>query len=82
MAQGFTQKEGLDYIDTFSLVANHTSVKLFLGLAAANIWSLNHMDFSNAFLHGEFNEEICMWLPQGYTPPLSIVLPANVVCRL
>lgn len=49
MAQGFTQQEGLDYIGNFSLVANHTSVKLFLGLAAANIWSLNHMDFSNAF---------------------------------
>ena len=82
VAQGYTQQEGLDYVDTFSPVAKLTSVKLLLALAAAKGWSLNQMDVSNAFLHGDLEEEIYMRLPQGYTPPPGTELPPNAVCRL
>lgn len=33
VAQGFTQQEGIDYLDIFSHVANLTSVKLLFSLA-------------------------------------------------
>ncbi|KAG7594818.1 Reverse transcriptase RNA-dependent DNA polymerase [Arabidopsis thaliana x Arabidopsis arenosa] len=82
VAQGFTQQEGIDYMDTFSPVAKLTSVKLLLGLAAAKGWSLTQMDVSNAFLHGELDEEIFMSMPQGYTAPPGTSLPPNPVCRL
>lgn len=80
VAKGYTQVEGVDYIDTFFPVAKLTSVKLLLGLASAFVWSLTQMDVSNAFLHGDLDEEIYMSLPQGYTP--SGTLPCNPVCRL
>ncbi|OAP00465.1 TS1 [Arabidopsis thaliana] len=69
VTKGFTQHEGVDYFDTFSLVAKLASVKLILGLAARFGWSLTQMDVTNAFLHSDLDEEIYMSLPQGYTSP-------------
>ena len=61
VAQGFTQQEDLDFIDTFSPVAKLTSVKLLLALTASKGWFLNQMGVSNAFLHGELHERfICV----------------------
>lgn len=81
VAQGFTQQEGIDYLDTFSPVTKLTSVKLLLSLAAIKGYSLNQVDVSNVFLHGKLDEEIYMRLPQGYTPSDGVVLPPNAVCR-
>ena len=81
VAKGFTQQEGVDYFETFSPVAKLGSVKLILGLAARQGWSLTQMDITSAFLHSELDEEIYMSLPQGYTPA-SGYLPPNPVCRL
>lgn len=58
VAQGFTQQEGIDCIDTFSPIAKLTSVKLMLSLADAKGWSLTQMDVSNDFLHDDLDEEI------------------------
>lgn len=82
VAQGFTQQEGVDYMDTFSPFTKLTNVKLLFGLAAAKGWSLTQMDVSNAFLHGDLDEEIYMSLPQDYMPSDGTSLPPNHVCRL
>ncbi|KAG7536992.1 Reverse transcriptase RNA-dependent DNA polymerase [Arabidopsis suecica] len=68
VATGYTHKEGLDYVDTYSHVAKLTSFKMLLASTAKLGWSLSQLDLSNAFLNGDLNEKIYMKLPPGYIP--------------
>ena len=41
VAKGYAQTYGVDYFDTFSLVAKLTSVRLFISLATSYDWNLH-----------------------------------------
>lgn len=82
VAKGYTQLEGLDYLDTFSPVAKIGTLRILLKLAATKQWSLTQLDVSNAFLNGDLDEEIYMTLPQGYEEITGKTVPQNSVCRL
>ena len=55
VAKGFTQQEGLDFTETFSLVAKMTSIKIFLAIVAVRGWHLVQLDVNNVFLHGDLH---------------------------
>ncbi|KAJ9547397.1 hypothetical protein OSB04_019940 [Centaurea solstitialis] len=76
VAKGFNQEYGIDYEETFALVARVTSVCSLLAIAATKHWPLFQMDVKNAFLNGKLSEEVYM------TPPPGVSLPPGHVCRL
>ena len=41
VARGFSQKEGIDYEDTFALVARYTSIRAIMVIAAKMGWKLH-----------------------------------------
>ena len=54
--QGFRQKEGIDYFDTYALVARISTIRLLLALAAIHNLVIHQMDVKTAFLNGELDE--------------------------
>ncbi len=53
IAKGYAQTYGIDYEETYSLVAKMISVRAIIAMAATKGWSLPQMDVNNAFLHGD-----------------------------
>jgi hypothetical protein len=78
VASGFSQKEGIDYEETFSLVSRYTSIRTIISLAAKIKWNLHQMDVKTTFLNGVIEEEVYIEQPQGFE-----VEDRNIhVCRL
>src|SRR5262249_9217324 len=48
VVKGYAQIHGVDYSDTFSLVAKLTSVCLFISLATSRTWPLYQLNIKNA----------------------------------
>ena len=66
VSKGFSQVEGIDYNETFALIAKMNSTCLVLALAASQKWEVQQMDVKSTFLHEDLQEEIYMEQPPGY----------------
>jgi hypothetical protein len=66
VAKGYTQKEGEDFIDTYSPVARLTTIRVLISLAASYGLTIHQMDVKTTFLIGELEEEIYMDQPDGF----------------
>ena len=65
--KGFRQVQGVDYNETFSLVAMLKYVWSMLAIATFHeIWQ---MDVKIAFLNGFLKEELYMMQPEGFVDP-------------
>jgi len=69
VAQGFCQKEGIDYEETFAPVARLEAIRILLAFAASKGFKLFHMDVKSAFLNGFIEEEVYVRRPPGFENP-------------
>ena len=74
----YTQKEGFDYDETFSLVAMLKSIKIILSITAHYDYEIWRMDVKIAFLNGNLEEENYMMQPKGFIAKNQ----ENMVCKL
>ncbi|CAI7894509.1 unnamed protein product [Closterium sp. NIES-54] len=67
VAQGFIQREGVDFFQTFYPTPEMTTLRVLLHVAAQRDYELHSLDFSIAFLQGSLHEEIWLRCPPGFT---------------
>ncbi|CAI5954423.1 unnamed protein product [Closterium sp. NIES-64] len=67
VARGFSQRQGVDYFQTFSPNPKMTTLRVLLHIAAHRDYELHSLDFSTAFLLGSLHEEIWLRRPLGFT---------------
>ncbi|KAM1415115.1 hypothetical protein ACFX2I_006811 [Malus domestica] len=66
VGKGFTEREGIDYNETFSPVSTKDSMRVILALTAHFDLELHQMDVKTAFLNGDLEEDIYMHQPPGF----------------
>ena len=69
MVHGFTQRQGVDYDETFSPVDKPATIRVVLSIAASRQWPIHQLDVKNAFLHGHLNETVYCQQPPGFVDP-------------
>ncbi|CAI7736855.1 unnamed protein product [Closterium sp. NIES-54] len=67
VARGFSQRQGVDFFQTFSPTPKMTTLRVLLHVAAQRDYELHSFDFSIAFLQGSLHEEIWLRRPPSFT---------------
>eukprot|EP00253_Pinus_taeda_P034579 PITA_34579 len=76
--KGFSQKERVDYEETFSPTAKWATIRTLFSLAAQNGWKVHQMDVKTAFLNGDLKENVFMSQPEGF----AVKGHEHKVCKL
>ena len=66
VVKGYTQVQGVDYEETFSLVARYELIRYLLTHVALQDWEIEAMDVKLAYLHGVLEKQIYMEQLEGF----------------
>ena len=78
MVKGYSQREGIDFKETFSLVSTKDSFRVIMAIVAHFDLELHQMDVKTTFLNGDLDEEVYMEQPTGFVE----VGKEDLVCKL
>ncbi|GJW10100.1 retrovirus-related pol polyprotein from transposon TNT 1-94 [Tanacetum coccineum] len=66
VARGYHQEEGIDFEESFALVARLEAIRIFIAYAAHKNMTVYQMDVKTAFLNGILREEVYVIQPDGF----------------
>nr|GEY75002.1 retrovirus-related Pol polyprotein from transposon TNT 1-94 [Tanacetum cinerariifolium] len=69
VANGYAQEEGINFKESFALVARLEAVRIFVAYAAHKSFPIYHIDVKTAFLNGPLMEEVYVAQPNGFVDP-------------
>ncbi|KAK8936281.1 hypothetical protein KSP39_PZI013961 [Platanthera zijinensis] len=69
VAKGYTQREGIDFTETFAPVVRMESIRALIAVAAQEKLPIHQLDVKSAFLNGEIEEEVYVCQPEGFVKP-------------
>ncbi|GJR42731.1 retrovirus-related pol polyprotein from transposon TNT 1-94 [Tanacetum coccineum] len=69
VAKGYRQDEGLDFEESFALVARVEAIRIFITNAANKNMMVYQMDVKTTFLNGELKEEVYVCQLEGFIDP-------------
>nr|GEZ05268.1 retrovirus-related Pol polyprotein from transposon TNT 1-94 [Tanacetum cinerariifolium] len=69
VAKGYAQEEGIDFEESFALIARLEAVRIFIAYAAHKSFPIYQMDVKTAFLNGPLKEEVYVAQPNGFVDP-------------
>nr|GEW04859.1 retrovirus-related Pol polyprotein from transposon TNT 1-94 [Tanacetum cinerariifolium] len=69
VAKGYSQEEGIDFEESFALVARLEAIRIFIANAASKNMIVYQMDVKTAFLNDELKEEVYVSQPKGFVDP-------------
>ncbi|KAK4393936.1 Copia protein [Sesamum angolense] len=72
VAQGFTQKPGIDYTETYSPVVDATTLRFLISLSVIEQLKMQLMDVVTAYLYGSLDTDIYMRIPEGLKMPEAL----------
>jgi hypothetical protein len=78
VAKGFSQKEGIDFSETFAPMARYSSIRAMISIATELGWQIHQMDVKTMLLNGVREEEIYIEQPEGF----EVHNNTSHVCRL
>nr|GEX65397.1 retrovirus-related Pol polyprotein from transposon TNT 1-94 [Tanacetum cinerariifolium] len=66
VVRGYRQEEGIDFEESFALVARMEAIRIFLAYATHKSFTVFQMDVKTAFLHGSLKEDVYVCQPEGF----------------
>ena len=69
VAQGFSQRPGIDYEEAYAPVMDAITFRFFISLVAKENLDMRLMDVVTAYLYESLDNDIYMKIPEGYKMP-------------
>nr|GFB90028.1 retrovirus-related Pol polyprotein from transposon TNT 1-94 [Tanacetum cinerariifolium] len=66
VVRGYRQEEGIDFEESFVLVAKMEAIRIFLAYDAHKLFLVFQLDLKISFLHGSLKEIVYVYQPEGF----------------